>query len=55
VPFVAIQLVMVAVVIAFPQLVLAGLDNGPKIDPNKVQIQIQPAPESDQPIQIPIK
>ncbi|HTZ80325.1 MAG TPA: TRAP transporter large permease subunit, partial [Stellaceae bacterium] len=55
VPFVAIQLVMVAVVIAFPQLVLAGLDNGPKIDPNKVQIQIQPVPESDQPIQIPIK
>src|SRR5690348_718129 len=36
VPFVCIQLIMVGLVIAFPQLVLAGLDSGPKLDPSKV-------------------
>ena len=41
IPFVCIQLIMVALVIAFPTLVLAGLDSGPKVDPSKVQIQIQ--------------
>jgi TRAP-type mannitol/chloroaromatic compound transport system permease large subunit len=41
VPFVCIQLIMVGLVIAFPRLVLAGLDTTPKIDPSKVQIQIQ--------------
>ncbi len=41
VPFVCIQLIMVGLVIAFPTLVLAGLDSGPKMDPSKVQIQIQ--------------
>jgi TRAP-type mannitol/chloroaromatic compound transport system permease large subunit len=41
IPFVCIQLIMVGLVIAFPRLVLAGLDSGPKIDPSKVQIQIQ--------------
>jgi TRAP-type mannitol/chloroaromatic compound transport system permease large subunit len=41
VPFVCIQLIMVGLVIAFPTLVLAGLDSGPKVDPSKVQIQIQ--------------
>ena len=32
---------MVAIVIAFPELVLGGLDSGPKIDPSKVKIEIQ--------------
>lgn len=40
IPFVLIQLVMVGLVIAFPQLVLAGLDRGPKTDPSKIQIDI---------------
>jgi tripartite ATP-independent transporter DctM subunit len=42
VPFVVIQLIMVGLVIAFPGLVLSGLDSGPKVDPSKVQIQIAP-------------
>jgi TRAP-type mannitol/chloroaromatic compound transport system permease large subunit len=40
IPFVLIQLVMVGLVIAFPSLVLAGLDSGPKMDPSKIQIDI---------------
>ena len=57
VPFVAIQLIMVAAVITFPSLVLAGLDTGPKIDPNKVKIEIQQPDQSDtdQPLQIETK
>ena len=39
-PFVLIQLVMVALVIAFPQMVLASLDSGPKVDPSKIQITV---------------
>jgi TRAP-type mannitol/chloroaromatic compound transport system permease large subunit len=45
VPFVFIQLIMVAIVIAFPRLVLVSLDSGPKIDPSKVKIE---APSLDQ-------
>jgi TRAP-type mannitol/chloroaromatic compound transport system permease large subunit len=45
-PFVCIQLIMVALVILFPQMVLASLDNGPKIDPSKIQINV-PAPVPD--------
>jgi TRAP-type mannitol/chloroaromatic compound transport system permease large subunit len=41
VPFVVIQVIMVAIVIAFPWLVTAGLDKGPKLDPAKVKIEIQ--------------
>ncbi|HUC63757.1 MAG TPA: TRAP transporter large permease subunit [Alphaproteobacteria bacterium] len=41
VPFVIIQLIMVGLIIAFPQLVLGGLDSGPKINPADVQINIQ--------------
>jgi TRAP-type mannitol/chloroaromatic compound transport system permease large subunit len=40
IPFVLIQLLMVGVVIAFPGLVLASLDRGPKIDPSQIQIQV---------------
>jgi hypothetical protein len=37
---------MVASVIAFPGMVLASLESGPKIDPSKVQLEIpQTAPE----------
>ena len=41
-PFVLIQLVMVALVIGFPQLVTWGLDAGAQRDPNAIQI---PVPE----------
>jgi tripartite ATP-independent transporter DctM subunit len=51
VPFVIMQLAMVAAVIAFPGMVLASLDSGPKVDPTKIQIEVpQAAPTGDQPI-----
>jgi hypothetical protein len=40
VPFVCIQVIMVALIIMFPNLVLSGVDRGTGIDPNKVQIDI---------------
>jgi tripartite ATP-independent transporter DctM subunit len=43
VPFVLIQLLMVALVIAFPELVTWGLDSGTGIDPGTTQI---PVPEA---------
>jgi TRAP-type mannitol/chloroaromatic compound transport system permease large subunit len=46
IPFVVIQVLMVGIVILFPALVLGALDNGPKVDPNKVKIELQ-APTSD--------
>jgi TRAP-type mannitol/chloroaromatic compound transport system permease large subunit len=58
VPFVVIQVIMVAIVIAFPWLVTAGLDKGPKQDPSKVKIEIQAPPvpgTSDEPAPIVIK
>ena len=39
IPFVVIQLIMVGVLIAFPDLVLSSLDRGPKIDPSKIRIE----------------
>jgi TRAP-type mannitol/chloroaromatic compound transport system permease large subunit len=42
IPFVVIQLIMVGLVIAFPRLVLASLDTGPKIDPNSIHFEIPP-------------
>jgi TRAP-type mannitol/chloroaromatic compound transport system permease large subunit len=44
IPFVLIQLFMVGLVIAFPQLVLAGLDSGPKTDSSKIQIEVPQTP-----------
>jgi hypothetical protein len=43
VPFVLIQLLMVALVIAFPELVGWGLDSGAGIDPGATPI---PVPEA---------
>ena len=40
IPFVLIQLIMVAMVITFPSMVLASLDKGSGIDPNKVKIEV---------------
>jgi tripartite ATP-independent transporter DctM subunit len=48
VPFVCIQVIMVAIVIAFPQLVLGNLDRK-KVDPSSIQIEIPVQPEADQP------
>jgi tripartite ATP-independent transporter DctM subunit len=47
IPWVVLQLIMVAIVIAWPGLVTALLDTGPKTDPSKVQI-ILPPEESPQ-------
>jgi TRAP-type mannitol/chloroaromatic compound transport system permease large subunit len=49
IPFVLIQLIMVGLVIAFPQLVLASLDSGPKINPNDVHIEFPQDDQSNQP------
>ena len=46
VPFVGLQLAMVSAVIAFPAMVLASLDSGSKVDPNKVRFEVpQSAPQ----------
>jgi tripartite ATP-independent transporter DctM subunit len=44
IPWVVLQLIMVGIVIAFPQLVTAFLDKGNNVDPTKIQIEI---PKSD--------
>jgi TRAP-type mannitol/chloroaromatic compound transport system permease large subunit len=50
VPFVVIQCIMVGLVITFPELVTANLDQGPKKDPTKIEIKIDvPTPD----IQVP--
>jgi tripartite ATP-independent transporter DctM subunit len=41
IPWVLLQLVMVGIVIAFPQLVTAFLDKPLSVDPNSIQIEIQ--------------
>ncbi len=40
VPFVVIQVIMVGILIAFPELVTMNLDKGTGVDPSKVQIEI---------------
>jgi tripartite ATP-independent transporter DctM subunit len=55
VPFVIIQVIMVGIVIAFPQLVLGGLERGPKVDPSKVKIEIPQMDYQDEPPPIIIK
>jgi TRAP-type mannitol/chloroaromatic compound transport system permease large subunit len=52
VPFVIMQLGMVAAVIAFPGMVLGSLDSRSKIDPTKIRIELpQAAPEATPQIQ----
>jgi tripartite ATP-independent transporter DctM subunit len=48
IPYVVIQLIMVGLVIAFPQMVMVYKDDGPQVDPNKIEINI-PGVESDAP------
>lgn len=40
VPFVCIQLVAVALIVAFPKLVLWGLHSGPTVDPDTIKIEV---------------
>jgi tripartite ATP-independent transporter DctM subunit len=42
IPWVVLQLVMAAIVIAWPGLVTGFLDKGPKVDPSKIEITIPP-------------
>ncbi len=49
IPFVCIQLLMVAIVIALPQLVLGGISHGPKVDISKIRIQV-PNVEDEAPL-----
>jgi hypothetical protein len=49
IPFVVMQLLMVTTVIAFPGMVLASLDAGPKIDPNKIRIEVPDTAPSEIP------
>jgi len=52
VPFVVMQLAMVAMLIAFPAMVLASLDAGSKLDPTKIEIEVpQTAPGETPPIE----
>src|SRR5688572_6340809 len=44
IPWVVLQVIMVGIVIAFPQLVTAFLDKGNNVDPNSITIEI---PQSD--------
>ncbi|HEX3862704.1 MAG TPA: TRAP transporter large permease subunit [Stellaceae bacterium] len=45
VPFVVMQLLMVAAIIAFPRMVLASLDKASDVNPNSIQIEVpQTAP-----------
>ncbi len=43
VPFVVIQIIMVGLVIAFPQMVMVYKDDAPTVDPSKVEIVIPPS------------
>jgi TRAP-type mannitol/chloroaromatic compound transport system permease large subunit len=49
VPFVVMQLAMVGVLIAFPEMVLASLDSGSKVDPTKIQIEVPQAVPGETP------
>jgi TRAP-type mannitol/chloroaromatic compound transport system permease large subunit len=40
VPYVIIQLIMVGLVISFPQMVMVYKDDGPKVDPTKIEINM---------------
>jgi len=51
IPWVFLQVILVALIILWPGMVTSFLDSGPKIDPSKVQIQIEAPPEAP-PIEI---
>ncbi len=49
VPFVVVQLIMVGMVIAFPQMVMVYKDDAPKSDPSKIELQIPATPSIEPP------
>jgi len=49
VPFVIIQLIMVSLVIAFPQMVMVYKDDAPKVDSNRIEINLPPADGNAEP------
>jgi TRAP-type mannitol/chloroaromatic compound transport system permease large subunit len=49
IPFVVIQLLMVGLIIAFPQIVLGTLDHGPKVDLNSIHFAAPPSDDSGPP------
>ncbi|MCW5605577.1 MAG: TRAP transporter large permease subunit, partial [Burkholderiales bacterium] len=51
VPFVVIQLIMVAMIIAFPELVLHYRADEPVVDPATIELQI-PLPDAPEPLEI---
>jgi TRAP-type mannitol/chloroaromatic compound transport system permease large subunit len=52
IPFVFIQIIMVGLIIAFPQLVTSGLDKASTVDINSIQIEL-PETNYDQPEEVP--
>ncbi len=50
IPFVIIQLIMVGLVIAFPQMVMVYKDDTPKIDQKQIEINLQPAGDPSVPV-----
>jgi len=49
VPFVIIQLIMVSLVIAFPQMVMVYKDEAPKVDSNRIEINLPAADGNAEP------
>ena len=49
IPFVIIQLIMVALLIVFPQMSLVYKSTAPEVDPSKVKIEIPQEAPSDTP------
>ena len=49
IPWVVLQVIMVAIVIFWPGLVTAFLDSGPKVDPSKIEIVLPPDDSGSQP------
>jgi TRAP-type mannitol/chloroaromatic compound transport system permease large subunit len=47
IPYVAIQLIMVGIVIAFPRIVTGSLDTGTGINPNAVHFEAPPTPSNE--------
>src|SRR5215813_476525 len=53
VPFVIIQIIMIGLVIAIPQMVMVYKAGETKVDPSKIQIQLPPSESGDQGIMAP--
>ena len=49
VPFVIIQIIMVGLLIAFPNLVTGGIDNAVKVDVQSIQLEAPPVTEQGAP------